>query len=147
MEFLIAFVTIAVIAVILGVSVEMILFAVLGIFALIMTAAVLFFIKCGIELLQSERCKGEYIRTDKAKGHSYPCAYYKIGEEEYPCALPGEFVLKNRFYKKNKTVSLMFFKKKKCVYDLNALCTVTLGLTVGTAVAVMLILYMIKLYG
>lgn len=134
MEILIGVVLVAVILLLVGVDMWYFL---VGGAALVALAAVftgVFFCVCGVMLLRSRRCTGEFSRF--AEGKRFEAAEYLVGARLHRNVFPAEFVLRERLYRPGKPVKL-FLTRSGSVFDRNALITTLVGipLSIGTALA------------
>lgn len=142
MEFLAGAAVIIVLLYILGFGFNLIAS---GIGVCLIAATVLcevFFVFCLIRLFLSKKVRGTFIRIGrKEKGH-FDTAFYNVDGRELPNIFPSEMAMKDKFYKKNKEVTLRLGVGKKCVYDLNAVLTIVCGtLLFGMACLFIVIIY------
>lgn len=135
MEYIIGFIVLIVIMICLGVSRNIIIGVVLGALGLAALLIYIFFIYAMTLLLRSVGKRGEFVRTYKGDKQSFDRAYYMIEGQEYPCALPAEFVMRDIIYKKGKEVGVRLVKKKGLVLDKNAVSCIVLGFVVFTLIA------------
>lgn len=132
MEIIIFIAVIALICFIIGVSAEAILLGGLILLTVLLAVITVFFVINTIKLITSEACKGEFVKIDKNSGGNFDTAYYAVNGIEYPNIFPCEIILRNKIYKKNKTVNLRLNKNKKNVFDKNAIVTTITGIFLGT---------------
>ena len=79
--------------------------------------------------------------TDLRKDNRrFDVAYYMIGGREYPNLFPGEFVMRDKFYHKDKPVKVRLLRKAGVVFDKNAAGTILIGLAVSLPVSVFFIM-------
>lgn len=128
MEILIGAVIVILIAVILGVEVQVILSGILIAVEVLMAVMLAFFIVYLCKLLKCKKCTGRFVKFDKPPKYKYSVAYYEVDGELYPGVFPHEKIMQGRIYTPDKQVKLMVDKKNRRAFDKNILITVFAGL-------------------
>ena len=129
MELIIIIVIIMVLCLVLNVSINYIVFACLILVEIFFGLLTIGFAYCIVRLLLSKRSEARFIRFDKAPKGKLEVAYYLVGDGEYPCAFPREYVMENKLYSTDKIYNVMLDVRKKKVYDRYAITTCILGFT------------------
>lgn len=132
MEYLLGFIIIVILLLILGIGFDVIISGVLILLLIITAASELFFVYFGIRILFSRRFSGSFVRIDKPEKSRFDVAFYGTESGELPNVFPAEFVMRDKIYKPDKTVSLRLDAGKKYVYDRNARLTIGFGLLLCT---------------
>jgi len=130
MEILVFGVIILVLCLILGVNINYIMYAILGIVGLVSCMMTLLFIYANICLLLSKRKEASFLRFESVNG-KFSVACYLIEDKEYLCAFPREAIMQDKLYDVDKTYHVMLNKKTGKVYDRYSIATCILGLTFG----------------
>lgn len=139
MELLVGAVVIIILLLCLGVDWGMIAMGIMGLIGLGMVILALFFLVCAAALLCAESVTAVF--TDLRKDNRrFDVAYYMIGGREYPNLFPGEFVMRDKFYHKDKPVKLRLLRKAGVVFDKNAVGTILIGLAVSLPISVFFII-------
>lgn len=127
MEFLAGAAVIIVLLYILGFGLNLIASGI-GVCLLFVTAACeLFFLFSLVRLLLSKKVRGTFTRIDKKEKWRFDTAFYDVGGREISNIFPCEMTMRDRFYKKDKEISLRLGIGGKCVYDLNAALCIIFG--------------------
>ena len=142
MELLIIIVIIVVFCLVLNISINYILFGCLVLSEIFFGLMTIGFAYCIIRLLLSKRSEGKFTRFDKAPKGKLQVAYYLVGDEEYPCAFPKEFIMENKLYLTDKIYNVMLDSKKNKVYDRYAITTCVLGFIFSVCFCVGMILFL-----
>ena len=142
MELLIIIVIIVVLCLVLNISINYILFGCLVLSEIFFGLMTIGFAYCIIRLLLSKRSEGKFIRFDKTPKGKLQVAYYLVGDEEYPCAFPKEFIMENKLYLTDKIYNVMLDSKKNKVYDRYAITTCVLGFIFSVFFCVGMILFL-----
>lgn len=139
MELLVGAVVIIILLLCLGVDWGMIAMGIMGIIGLGMVILAVFFIVCAAALLSSESVTAVF--TELRRGNRrFDVAYYMIGGREYPNLFPGEFIMRDKFYHKDKPVKVRLLRKAGVVFDKNAAGTILVGLAVSLPVSVFFVI-------
>ena len=117
---------------ILGVDIEIILAALMFLFAAILLAITVFFILCAAKLFDSKSYKAKFVKIAKSPKGNFDAAYYAIDENEYPNVLPCEILMRSRLYQRDRTVNVRLTKDKTFVFDRNAVAATAVGIIFGT---------------
>ena len=136
MEILIIAVVIIVLALIMGVSVELITAVVLSIAGLLTLLMLVFFIYSFARLLRTKGCEGTVAGLREHERYKYPWAWYRVGEKEYRNVFPSEVILRDRLYPVGKLCRLRINEKQGVVYDRNALLCIVIGLALSAILLV-----------
>lgn len=140
MEFIVVCIIILVCCMILGVSLNYILYTVFGVVLLLSLFFALFFVFCIVCLLFSKRKEARFVRFDKLRDSKYQVAYYLVEGSEYPCVFPKEGILSNKLYQQDRVYYVFFSKKLKKVFDRFATITCILGLVFWSILSVSLLI-------
>lgn len=124
---------------ILGVSLNYILYAIFAVFCLLSVFLSLFFLYSIICLLFSKRKEARFIRFDKLRNSKYQAAYYLVDGVEYSCVFPREGIMKDKLYKKNRIYHVMLNKRMEKVFDRFAISTCVLGLVFSIGLSTVLV--------
>jgi len=87
----------------------------------------LFFIVFFVRLLLSKKVTGSFLRIDRLEKGRFDTAFYDVNGEEKACMFPCEMTMRDKFYKKDKPVTLLLDIRRKRVYDGNATLTIIFG--------------------
>ncbi len=139
MELLVGAVVIIILLLCLGVDWGMIAMGIMGLIGLGMVILAVFFLMCAVALLCAESVTAVFTELRK-DNRRFDVAYYMIGGREYPNLFPGEFVMRDKFYHKDKPVKLRLLRKAGVVFDKNAVGTILIGLAVSLPVSVFFIM-------
>lgn len=139
MELLVGAFVIIILLLCLGVDWGMIAMGIMGLIGLGMVILAVFFIVCAAALLSSESVTAVF--TELRRGNRrFDVAYYMIGGREYPNLFPGEFIMRDKFYHKDKPVKVRLLRKAGVVFDKNAAGTILVGLAVSLPVSVFFVI-------
>ena len=86
-----------------------------------------FFIFSLIRLLLSKKVSGTFTRIGKKEKWRFDTAFYDVSGSEIPNIFPCEMTMRDKFYKKDKEITLRLGIGRKCVYDINAILTIIFG--------------------
>ena len=137
MEYILGIGIIVIILLILGFGADVIIFGFIVLITLAAASSGLFFVYFTVRLMLSRRAKGTFTRVAKPESGTFESAYYDIGDSELPKVCPAEFVMRDRIYHTDRTVSLRLDRRGKFVYDRNARLTILFGLPLCTALCVL----------
>lgn len=126
MEILVGAVIIIILLALLGVDLWYIFLGIIALVALAGLFVTVFFAVSTVWLLRSERRSGVFVRF--SEGKRFDSAVYEIDGAEYGNIFPAEFVLRDRLYKPDETVSVRLSKSRRVVFDKNAVITTAVGL-------------------
>ncbi|MCR4779810.1 MAG: hypothetical protein K5876_01800 [Ruminiclostridium sp.] len=87
----------------------------------------LFFIFCLVRLFMSKKVRGVYKRIGRKERGRFDTAFYEVDGRELPNIFPCEMAMRDKFYKKDKEITLRLGAGGKCVYDLNAVLSIVIG--------------------
>lgn len=136
MELFILIIILLVLCLILNVSLHYILLAGMVLLCLFSAAMTLGFVYGSICLICSKRKEARFSRIDHVKNRKFRVAYYWVEEVEYPCAFPGEGVLEDKLYQKDKTYHVMLHQRTGKVYDCFAVTTCMIGLVFSIGLSI-----------
>ena len=140
MEIIIVLAIIVVLCLILDVSLNYIIGGALVLMCILFGLMAICFAWCCISFIWSKKKEARFVKFDKGKSNKYQVAYYKIDDEEYPCAFPREIVLQDKLYNADKTYHVLFNPRNQKVYDRFAITTCILGVMLcGTFVVGLLV--------
>lgn len=142
MELIIVIVIILVLCLILNVSINYIIFVCLILVEIFFALLTIGFAYCIVRLLLSRRSEARFIRFEKAPKGKFQVAYYLVGEGEYPCAFPKEFIMENKLYSTDKIYNVMLDVRTKKVYDRYAITTCILGFIFSVCFCTGIILFL-----
>lgn len=111
-------------------------FIFLGFMFLVAAAAVItagFFAVCAVTILSGKRRAARFVRFEK--GGRFDAAIYSADGEEYANAFPAEFILRDRLYSSDRTVTIRTTKRGRA-FDKNALLSTAAGLPLSILTAV-----------
>ena len=145
LELVIIVAIIALLFIFMGAQVYLLIFATAIILALFTALLLIAFFYCTIKILRGKRTDAEFVRIDKDSGGRFSTAYYKIGEDEYPCFFPAEVVGRKKIYVEGKPCKVILDRKKERVFDRNALVTCIVGDAAGAALTVMVVSLVINM--
>lgn len=119
--------------------------ALLGFAALALVLLVIsgFFVYALVLVLRSEKVSGAFTEIKKRDG-GFPQAWYSVGGEEFPNMFPCEVLLQSRIYVKDKQVPLRLLRKKRLVFDKNALGAVAVGVLFCLPSAVIILVTVLR---
>ncbi len=140
MEFIVVCIIILVCCMILGVSLNYILYTVFGVVLLLSLFFTLFFVFCIVCLLFSKRKEARFVRFDKLRDSKYQVAYYLVEGSEYPCVFPKEGIFSNKLYQQDRVYYVFLNKKLEKVLDRFATITCILGLVFWSILSVSLLI-------
>ncbi|MBR7021214.1 MAG: hypothetical protein IKI15_09195 [Lachnospiraceae bacterium] len=104
---------------------------------LISASLVLLFSYCIILLLRSERRDAVFTKVDlPSSGSSHKVAYYRIGEEEYPCIFPEEGIFRRFLYHTDQPCRVRLTRKGGRVFDRYSTITTIVGFSAGLIICV-----------
>lgn len=146
MEILAGAAVIVVLLLCLGVDWGMIAMGIMGLIGLGMVMLAIFFLVCAAVLLCAKRVTAFFSELRRGDRH-FDVAYYIIDGREYPNLFPGEFVMRDRFYRKDKPVRVRLLRKAGVVFDRNAIGTVLVGLAVSLPVSVFFVICVLVFVG
>lgn len=138
MEIIIVIAIILVLCLILGVSLNYILFGITILAIIFFGLMAIGFSYCIIRVLFSKRKEAQFVRFGKASNGRFQVACYLVEGKEYPCIFPKEFVMENKLYSVDKTYNVMLDRKANKVYDQYAIATCVLGLLFGIGFCVVM---------
>ena len=146
MEFLIGAAVIIILLLCLGVDWGMIAMGIIGLIGLGIVLLAIFFLVCAAALMCAERVTAVFseLRGDNRR---FDVAYYLIDGREYPNLFPGEFVMRDKFYRKDKPVRVKLLRKAGVVFDKNAMGTIYVGLAVSLPVSVFFVICVMVFVG
>lgn len=127
MEFLITVAVVVVLMLLLGFGVfEIALLAAAltvigGFFVFVMFSYSLF------RMVTAEKVDAVFTKTAKPPKRNFEAAHYKCRGVEYPCAFPGEPLMRKRIYTPDKTYKVSLNRRTKRVYDRYAKITCIIG--------------------
>jgi hypothetical protein len=127
MEFLILLIIIIVFCLCLGLGPIEIFIGFVFVFLLLVSLTALFFLYNIFRILFSKRIKATFSKVDTSPKSKFTVAYYKSGDEEYPCIFPNEPLLRKILYKEGKEITILLDKKHHRVYDRYSLITCFVG--------------------
>ena len=127
MEFLIILILIIVFCLCLGLGPIEIFIGFVFVFLLLVSLTALFFLYNIFRIVLSKRIKAVFSKVDASPKSKFTVAYYKSGDEEYPCIFPNEPMLKKILYKEGKEITILLDKKHLRVYDRYSLITCFVG--------------------
>lgn len=130
----------------LGVDWGMIAMGIMGLIGLGMVLLAIFFLVCAAVLLGAERVMAFFSELRRGD-RRFDVAYYIIDGREYPNLFPGEFVMRDRFYRRDKPVRVRLLRKAGVVFDRNAIGTVLVGLAVSLPVSVFFVISVLVFMG
>lgn len=127
MEFLCAAAVLIVLLYILGFGLNLIASGIGVCLAVVTLLCEVFFLLSLVRLLLSKKVTGTFTHIGKKEKWRFDTAFYDINGSELPNIFPCEMTMRDKFYKKDKTVKLRLGIGGKCVYDLNAVLTIIFG--------------------
>ena len=104
MEFLILLILIIVFCLCLGLGPVEIFIGFAFVFLLLVSLTSLFFLYNIFRIVLSKRIKAVFSKVDASPKSRFTVAYYKSGDEEYPCIFPNEPMIKKILYKEGKEI-------------------------------------------
>ncbi|MGN0690419.1 MAG: hypothetical protein ACI4KH_08380 [Oscillospiraceae bacterium] len=134
MEVLILLILIIVLCLCLGMSPLGILFGFIALLVILTALCMLFFIFNISRIIVSKKVKAKFVRVDKSPKSRFDVAYYKVGDEEYPCAFPCEPMMKSALYKEEKEINVCLDKKFNHIYDRYSVITCFTGFVFGAVI-------------
>lgn len=146
MEILAGAAVIIILLLCLGMDWGMIAMGIMGLIGLGMVLLAIFFLACAAALLGAERVTAVFSEL-RGENRRFDVAYYIIDGKEYPNLFPGEFVMRDKFYRKDKPVRVKLLRKAGVVFDRNALGTVYIGLAVSLPVSVFFVICVLVFMG
>lgn len=111
-------------------------FIFLGFMFLVAAAAVFtagFFAVCAVMILSGKRRAARFVRFEKSG--RFDAAIYSSDGNEYANAFPAEFILRDRLYSPDRTVTIRTTKRGRA-FDKNALLSTAAGLPLSILTAV-----------
>ncbi len=130
----------------LGVDWGMIAMGIIGLIGLGMVLLAIFFLVCAVMLPSAERVTAVFSELRRGDRRFY-VAYYVIDDKEYPNIFPGELVMRDRFYRKDKPVRVRLLRKMGVVLDRNAMGTILVGLAVSLPVSAFFVICVLVFVG
>lgn len=127
MEFIVGLILILLLLFLAGIEIGVIVTLLLGLIALVLALMFLFFVVCAVRLMLAKKSVGYYSRTEKGS-YGFDAAYYSVDGEEYPNIFPCEVVMRGRLYVPDKAVTVFLSRRRKCVFDKNAVSCIIAGL-------------------
>ena len=125
MEFLIVVALIAILLLCLGFTFNDILMMLAALVCILIILVGVFFAFSLVVLLSSRKTSAKFLRISE-EGR-FPCAVYKIGDDEIKNLFPSEAVMKKMLYVPEKDITVRKCAFIKAVLDKNALMTIALG--------------------
>lgn len=147
MEALIVLVVIVALLLIMGVSPEALMLGFMVLMELMMLTLFVFFLYCSFRLLRSDKCRGRLSKVEKHPKYGYGTPFYTIEDEEYANVFPCEVVMKKQLYAEGRKCRLFLDRKRKKVFDGNALVSVIAGVFLSGASFVMLLMLTEYMFG
>lgn len=122
--------------------------AMVGIMVLggVLLVAGCFFAFALVMVIKSETVTAVFLDIRK-KGNGFPQAWYLVDGEEYPNLFPSEVMLKGLLYKKDKPVRIRLNRKRRVLFDANALSAVVVGVMFCLPFSVFLLIYAVRIIG
>lgn len=139
MEFLVGAVIIIILLLCLGADWGMIAMGIIGLIGLAVVLLAVFFLMCAAALLGAERVTAVFTEL-RGENRRFDAAYYLIDGREYPNLFPGEFVMRDKFYRKDKPVKVRLLRRAGVVFDKNAAWTIMVGLAVSLPAGVFFVI-------
>ena len=127
MEFLAGAAVVIVLLYILGFGLNLIAAGIVVCLAAATVLCEVFFLFSLVRLLLSKKVRGMYTRIGKKKKWRFDTAFYDVGGEEIANIFPCEMAMRDKFYKKDREITLRLGIGGKCVYDMNAVLTIVFG--------------------
>ncbi|MDE7192541.1 MAG: hypothetical protein K2O14_01095 [Oscillospiraceae bacterium] len=146
MEILVGAAVIVVLLLCLGVDWGIIAMGIMALIGLGMVLLAIFFLVCAAALPGAERVSAVFTELRRGNGR-FDVAYYVIDGREYPNLFPGEFVMRDRFYRRDKPVRVRLLRKAGVVFDRNAIGTILVGLAVSLPVSVFFVICVLVFAG
>lgn len=125
MEYIVVIAVLVFLALLAGLTVEVISFWALGLIVLMLISFAAFFIYCTLVFAFSKSVVGRFVEIGEGK-HHFDCAFYEINGSEYPNMFPCEVVMRSKIYCRDKDVRLRLCSNR-FVIDANALLTIIFG--------------------
>ena len=144
MEFLIILILIIVFCLCLGLGPVEIFIGFAFVFLLLVSLTSLFFLYNIFRIVLSKRIKAVFSKVDASPKSKFTVAYYKSGDEEYPCIFPNEPMLKKILYKEGKEITILLDKKHSRVYDRYSIITCFVGLAFTVSTVVMAVYFVVS---
>ena len=142
MEAIIVVIVLILLAVISGVSIDVISVCLLGLIGLGFGLLSLYFVFCAVRILRGEKKAARLAETRKSERWGYPTAYYEVEGNIYANAFPCELILKKKLYQKGRECTVYVCKhreKAPLVYDPNAVLSTFAGLFLSLCSAVVIV--------
>lgn len=144
MEIIVGLVVVIILLLCLGVQFGTIMFWFLLFISGLMALTELFFIYSVTRMLLAKKRSAVFSRIDRREGAKFDTAFYSIDGEEYPNIFPCEVVMRDKFYKTDKEVTVRFDEKKKRVFDRNAVLTCSAGVVLCAVLPVLMTVFFLR---
>ena len=147
MEALIILAIIIVLLIIAGISAEAVMLGILGLMALGMLLLTVFFAFCILRLIRCEKTEGKLAKVEYHPKLGYGTPHYEVDGEVYANVFPCEVVMKKRLYTVGRVCRLRFDKKRRKVFDGNAVISSAAGLFLSGGSLYMILSQIISMFG
>lgn len=127
LEFFVIVAVAAVLCIVLGISMEYIVYAAVVFALLIIAAMEVFFLVSGVILLRSEKAEGTLVRIEKNEKYRFRSRIYAVDGKELPCIYPTDGLFSSKALKSHKLCRLRVNRKHTAVFDRAALVTFVCG--------------------
>lgn len=127
MELLVTVAVTAVLCIILGISMEYVVYAALALILLIIAAMGIFFLVSAVLLIFSEKAEGRLLRIEKNEKYRFKTRIYDIGGIEYRCIYPTDAIIKKVPDNSDKIYKLRLVSRLGVVFDRTSLITFACG--------------------
>ncbi|MDD6058890.1 MAG: hypothetical protein PUB97_00735 [Ruminococcus sp.] len=128
MEFLVIVSVVAVLCIILGISMEYLVYAALALIILTIAAMGVFFLVSAVLLIFSEKAEGTLLRIEKNEKYNFRTRIYNVDGTDFRCIYPTDAIIRRKNADNcNKIYRLRLVRKMRVVFDRTSLITFACG--------------------